>query len=153
MTVPVWAIAILAGLLGTLLGLAVKWGAQQVTITRLERDVTDLSTAVRQLAERVNALTVAIAEDHAAAHARDTGAFAEITALTGTGNSTYGISLNNNARARISDPSTGTTITGTTADVLLGGAGAKALTAINTGNAADTNDYASTTPENVSCSK
>jgi len=83
----------------------------------------------------------------------DTGAFAEITALTGTGNTTYGVSHNNGARSRVSDPGSGTTITGTTADVLLGGAGAKAWSAINTGNAADTNDYAATTPENVSCSK
>lgn len=79
MNVPTWAIAILAGLFGTLLGLAVKWGAQQVTITRLEKDVQDLSTAVKELTAKVNALTIALAEDHAVDKAREAGKHPTIT--------------------------------------------------------------------------
>jgi hypothetical protein len=60
--VPTWAIALLTGLVGTVLGLAVSWGAHKKTVSQLEKDVLGLSTAIKELSAKVEALTIALAE-------------------------------------------------------------------------------------------
>jgi cell division protein FtsL len=77
--VPTWAIALLCTLLGALLTLAVKWGWTQKTIAQLEKDIQDLSAVVKDLTAKVNALTIALAEDRAVDKAREAGKHPTIT--------------------------------------------------------------------------
>jgi len=70
--VPTWVIGLVCGLIGALLGLAVKWGVQQALIAHLQLEVVSLKSKVDQLTARIENLALMIAEQRGLERGRET---------------------------------------------------------------------------------